>query len=119
MRISNDTIIVAPIDMSEGWTSEPVWLGHLADYSIQLFFDGAPKGIFRLQCSNDKEQNVESAQGVDNWTLVMGSTQTITEAGDHTWSVANASYRWVRIQWISGMSSTGQLNIARINGKGF
>lgn len=119
MRISNDSIISAPVNMSSAWTSEPLWLGHLADYSIQLFFTGAPGGVFRLQCSNDKEQSVEFAQNVENWTLVMGSTQAVLEAGDHTWAVTGAPYRWVRVQWIPALGSGGTLTLARINGKGF
>lgn len=119
MRISNDSIILAPVSLANAWTSEPIWLGHLADYSIQLFFTGAPGGVFRLQCSNDKEQSVETAQGIKNWSLVMGSTQTIQEAGDHTWAVADASYRWVRVQWIPMLGSSGTLTEARMNGKGF
>lgn len=118
MRISNDTIISSPVNMSNSWTSEPIWLGHLPGYSIQLFFSGTPGGIFRLQCSNDKEQNVETAQGVQNWVIIAGSSQLLSEAGDHTWSVADAGYRWVRVQWIPALGSGGQLNIARFNGKG-
>lgn len=118
MRISNDTLIQAPVDLSSNWTSEPFWLGHLKDYSIQLLFTGAPLGVFRLRCSNDREQNVEGAQGVQNFTLIAGSTQTIDEAGDHTWTVYNAGYRWVQVQWIAAIGSTGSLESARINGKG-
>lgn len=118
MRLTNDAIIQGPISLANSWTSDPIWLGHVADYSIQLFFSGTPGGILRLQCSNDREQNVEGAQGVTNFTLIAGSTQTIDESGDHTWSIYNAGYRWVRVQWIAGMASTGSLNSARVNGKG-
>lgn len=117
MAGSNDSIIVGSVDLSSSWTSEPVWLGYLTDYSIQLIFDGAPVGVFRLQCSNDREQNVETAQGVSNWTIVQASTQTISAAGDHTWAVAGAGYRWVRVQWVPGMGSTGNLTVARVNAK--
>lgn len=118
MRISNDTIILAPVDMSSNWTSEPFWLGHLKDFSVQLVFSGSPLGIFRLRCSNDREINVEGAQGVQNFTLIAGSTQAVEEAGDHTWAVYNAGYRWVQVQWMAGIGSSGMLQSARINGKG-
>lgn len=117
MRIANDTIISAPESLAISWTSDPIWLGHVADYSIQLIFTGTPQGVFRLQCSNDKETNVETAAGVANWTHVAGSTQSIDEAGDHTWSVSDAGYRWVRVQWIP-MTGTGTLTAARFNSKG-
>ena len=117
MRISNDTIISGPVDLSANWTSEPIWLGHISAYSIQLFFSGTPNGAFRLQCSNDKEQNVETAVGVTHWTTVAGSSQVIDEAGDHTWTVREAGYRWVRVQWISGLGA-GSLDVAKFNAKG-
>lgn len=119
MRISNDTILQAPVDMTSAWTSEPIWLGHLRDFSIQLFFTGNPVGVFRLQCSNDREQSVETAAGVTNWSIMSGSTQTIEEAGDHTWAIADAGYRWLRIQWIPGLGSSGSIDTGRINGKGW
>jgi hypothetical protein len=119
MRVSNDTILSAPIDMSVAWTSDAIWLGHLRDFSIQLIFTGTPLGIFRLQCSNDRETNVETASGVTNWSIMSGSTQSISEAGDHTYAIADAGYRWLRIQWIPGLGSSGSINVARINGKGW
>lgn len=118
MRISNDTIISAPVNMANAWTSDPLWLGHLTDYSIQLFFSGTPGGILRLQCSNDKESHVETAQNVQNWSLIAGSTQVVGEAGDHTWAVSDAGYRWVRVQWVPALGSGGQIDEARFNGKG-
>jgi hypothetical protein len=117
VRISNDDIINGPVDLSANWTSDPIWLGHLYAYSVQLKFSGAPNGVFRLQCSNDKETDVSTAAGVVNWTLYAGSSQVITEAGDHTWSVSDAGYRWVRVQWLAGLG-TGSLDSAKFNAKG-
>lgn len=117
MNVMNDSILTAPVDLSTSWNSEPIWLGYLTEYSIQLFFTGFPAGVFRLQCSNDREQNIQTGSGVQNWGLVQGSTQTISAAGDHTWAVSDAGYRWVRVQWIAGMGSTGSLDVGRINGK--
>jgi hypothetical protein len=118
MRLLNDSMISGDVDLSASWTSDAFWLGHMKDFSIQLVFSGFPAGVFRLQCSNDRENNVESASGVQNWSVVQGSTQTISAAGDHTWAISNAGYRWVRVQWVSAMGSTGTLSSARVNGKG-
>lgn len=117
MRVSNDTLLSEPVDLSADWNSPPIWLGHIAGYSIQLVFSGTPSGAFRLQVSNDKETSVESAAGVTNWTTMTGSTQLITEAGDHTWSIADSSYRWARVQWLAGVG-TGSLDGAQFNAKG-
>jgi hypothetical protein len=119
MRVTNDSIISNSVDLSTSWVSDPIWLGHMRDFSIQLFFNGLPNGVLRLQCSNDRENIPDTNSGVNNWSLVQGSTQAIAAAGDHTWAVSDAGYRWVRVQWIPGMSSEGAIYNGRINGKGW
>jgi len=117
LRLANDTIIFDDVDLSSNWTSEALWLGTVQNFSVQLFFTGTPTGVFRLQVSNDRGKSPDSSEGVDNWSLYSGSSQVITEAGDHTWSVMGSSSRWVRVQWLSG-STPGSLTSAIFNSKG-
>lgn len=127
MRIFNEDIldvdnVRTEPDMASSFTLHPVYLGHIVDYSIQLVFTGTPGGNFKLQASNDLG-NINAAseanQVVDlsNWTDIADSAQTISAAGDHTWSVDNAGYRWVRVVW-TATSGSGTLTSARVNGKG-
>lgn len=122
MRISNDELTFDSTDLSGSAVSEAYWLGHVANYSISLLFTGAPVGEFKLQCSNDlgssasNKEALRSAEVV-NWSDVKDSTQAIAEAGDHTWTVRDAGYRWVRVVW-TPTSGTGTLTVARINTKG-
>ena len=113
MRVANDTIIPDGSPTLGGdWTSESLPLEHIAMFSIQLEFDGTPSGAFILECSND-DDNKEPT----NWTLIEGSTQSISEAGDHTWNVEDSAFNWVRVRWIYS-AGTGTLNSARFNAKG-
>jgi len=127
VRIFNEDILevdgvrTAP-SMAANFTLHPIYLGHIVDYSIQLVFTGTPGGNFKLQVSNDlgkinSTTEAEQVSNVTNWTDVAGSPQTISAAGDHTWAVENAGYRWVRVVWTQ-TSSTGTLVSARVNGKG-
>lgn len=122
MRIANDSLITAPVDLSIPWQSMAIYLGHISNYSIQLFFTGTPAGSFKLQASNDQGHpnaqslNQQSAD-VDNWTDVSGSTQIVDEAGDHTWQVENAGYAFVRVKW-APTSGSASLTSARFNLKG-
>jgi len=121
LRINCDSIISAPIDLSQDWASEPIWLGHVYMYSVQLEFDGDPTGTFSLQCSNDLGRNTDTraimGTGVVNWTDISGSDQSITESGDHTWECSEVGYRWARIVW-TNTGASGSLNSVRINTKG-
>ncbi len=106
--------------MSSPWTSDAFWCGHIANFSVSLVFEGAPEGMFKLQCSNDKgnEKNPPPySANIENWTTIDGSSQLIDEAGDHTWSVAEVSWRWTRVQWIPS-SGTGSIVDVRFNSKG-
>lgn len=121
MRLTNDTLITAPVDFSAPWTSEAIWCGTQHAASITLIFSGTPEGTLRLECSNDKGQEGTGAlyaAGVTNWTIIEGSSQLIDEAGDHTWAVADISWRWLRARWIPSAGS-GSLTSARFNAKGF
>lgn len=120
MRLSNDSLISAPVDLSTPWTSDPIWCGTLYAMSVSLAFNGIPEGTFRLECSNDKGQEgagVSYASGVTNWTAIEGSSQLIDEAGDHTWAVSDVSWRWLRVRWIPS-AGTSTLTSARFNAKG-
>jgi hypothetical protein len=123
MRIGNDNFITegTPTDLSSSFTSTPVLLAHIVNYSIQLVFDGTLDGIFSLQVSNDEGQISQAPaidyQGVNNWTDVTGSSQIIAEGGDHTWEVSNSGTRWVRFVWTT-TGSTGTLTSAIFNVKG-
>ena len=119
MRSANNSLITTPADMSTSWESPAVWLGNTVNYSIQLVFTGVPVGNFKLQCSNDSYANdYIDAANVLNWTDVSGSQQPITAAGDHTWQVENAGYRWIRAVWLP-TSGIGSIVSARFNTKGF
>lgn len=121
MRVANDTLIDAPVDWSVPWTSGPISLQHIMNYSIQLFFSGTPAGMLKLQCSNDAN---DSGRGENywslearNWTDIESSEQIVAGPGDHTWTVCNAGYMWVRVNWAPS-SGTAQLDRARFTAKG-
>lgn len=126
MRIGDDTLINASIDLSEAWESDPIWLGHVYMYAIQLEFDGSPTGTFKLQCSNGRGNNNASkpfmqGEGENEiivWTDIFGSTQSITEAGDHTWDVDAAAYRWAKVIWTPSGTPNATLTVAKISTKG-
>ena len=112
MRVSNDTLITGDTEsIAVDWTSEAISLQYLNYYSIQLEFDGFISGSFFLEYSNTED--LKKAV----WSFVDGSNQVITEAGDHTWEVREAAYRWVRVRWDHNMG-TGVLTSARFNAKG-
>ena len=120
MRIKNGDLSLDGTDMESNIISEPIWLAHIAYYSIQVVFTGSPDGSFKLQASNDEGKNdVETGQpNITNWTDIEGSTQAISSSGDHTYSVADPGYRWVRLVWTDSSSSSATITSARFNVKG-
>jgi hypothetical protein len=119
MRIKNENLTLSSTDMSANITSNAIWLGHIANFAIQLTFTGSPTGTFKLQASNDEGANdLKLADAsITNWTDVDGSDQAITEAGNHMWNVQNCGYRWVRVVY-TFTSGTGSITVARMNVKG-
>lgn len=124
MRIGNDSIIpngAATQDMGASFELDPVWLGHICNYAIQLVFTGTPSGTLKLQASNDLGRQAsgypETDDGVSNWTDITGSSQVIAAAGNHMWQVENAGYRWVRAVYTRSAGS-GTVTSAKFNVKG-
>ena len=123
MRIGNDQINIDD-DLSVNQVSEPIWLGHICNYSIQLFFSGTPDGVFKLQLSNDAG-NPQAPQEADrdfkitHWTDIGGSSQIVSAAGDLAYQVENAGYRWVRLVYEASSAGTSPvLDSAIFNVKG-
>lgn len=124
MRIGNENLLDASgaVSLASNQTLKPVYLGHILNYSIQLVFTGSPTGTFKLQASNDPGRpsgasDTEVQIGLSNWTDIADSTQAISAAGDHTWTVENAGYSWVRVVYTFA-SGSGSLTSARCVVKG-
>lgn len=123
MRISNENLLnVSVPSMDSDFQLRPVWLGHIAQYAIQLTFSGTPDGTFSLQCSNDPgnpnaQAQAEQYEGVDHWTTITGSATVVSAAGDITWNAENVGYRWVRVAYVSN-NPGGVLETSVANLKG-
>jgi hypothetical protein len=120
MRIGNDTLMAdgtTTVDIGSSWTSEAIAIEHVMVFSIQLLFTGTPAGQFYLECSSEPFDKAKAAQIPSTWTTLLGSQQSISEAGDHTWNVEDTGYAWVRVKW-APTGGSGTLTKARINTKG-
>ena len=120
MHVANDTFFEdgqSSVDLSSNWTSQALPLEHAMMLTIQLLFEGTPAGAFSLECSSEPFDLFKQGKVPTTWTKITGSTQSISEAGDHTWNVEDTGFAWIRIQWeVSG--GMGTLTKAQMNAKG-
>lgn len=127
MRVANENLLVidgaaATTSLGASLNMRPIWLGHIANYSIQIFFSGTPSGTFKLQISNDVGQpqasgDAQKYNGVSNWTDVADSSISVSAAGDVAWEVQNSGSEWVRVVYTRS-ASTGTITSARAKLKG-
>lgn len=123
MRIANNTLIDAPVDLSSAWESGAIWLGHIAICSIQLVFSGTTiDGSFKLQASNDlgdssavSEATVQA--NITNWTDIADTPTAVSASGDLMCNLEELGFRWIRVVWTPG-TTVGNLTAARFNVKG-
>lgn len=119
MRTANAALISeenAPVALP--WTSDAIHIGSIIDYAIQVNYLTS-NAVVMLECSCDAGEPAGSSvlsktSKVLNWTEITNSTTNLTENGDITFDVDNASYKWVRIV----ISGTGFVTSARFNSKG-
>lgn len=125
MRVKNETLISSTVSLAASANLTAVWLGHVAQYSIQLAFTGTPAGAFKLQASDDVG-NIDGAAistqvaAITNWTDIDNSSQTIAAAGTCMWNIADCGYEWVRVVWTASGAGSGTptLTTARCKTKG-
>ena len=119
MRIKNQTLTLDGTDLEANIVSDPVWIGHIAYYSIQVVFTGTPSGEFKLQASLDDPDANPTETTITNWTDITGSEETVTAAGDLLWNVESAGYNFVRLVWTDTASANPSvITSARFNLKG-
>lgn len=121
MRIGNQPLITATVVKIDGvdWNSKAIWLGHIANYAIQLVFS-ASACDFKLQGSCDAgnpngQSQAEYEATITNWSDIASSTITSAGAGNILYNIQNAGYNWVRVVATNG---TATVTSARFNVKG-
>lgn len=87
-----------------------------------LRFSGAPVGTFKVMISNSvlPYQDVLAGKQVipsTEWSEYSGSSASVSAAGDITWNVKDAGYRWVKIVYIR-TSGSGSITVANVQLKG-
>lgn len=128
MRIHNEQFVSSATTLGSDYTSDALWLGHVANYSIQIAYTGDDasnlNGTFKLQGSNDfgrSEVSRADSESLDNWTDIDNSSVSVSSLAynptTELWNESNAGYRWVRLVF-TNTSGTGSLTSATINTKG-
>jgi hypothetical protein len=109
-------------DLSSDWESLPIFLGRARGWSAMLKFSGSPVGTFKIMVSNSvlPYQDVLAGKQVipsTEWNEYTGSSASISAAGDITWNVKDAGYRWVKISYLR-TSGSGSITVANVQLKG-
>lgn len=83
------------------WTSDPIYLGQVVNYAIQLFYTST-SSVIKLQASCDKGtplsiSDPQRPNDVTHWSDISDSITTIVANGDILFDVHDAPYNWVRI----------------------
>jgi hypothetical protein len=124
MKISNDSLITASVDLSSSSNLMAYYIGHVGLAAVQLVYTGTPAGNFKIQGSCDRGQpnassESQQAVGVTNWSDVSSAT-TISAAGSLIINLPDPGYQWIRVAWTAtGAGTTPFLTVARATTKGF
>lgn len=111
--------IVSSASMVGNINSNGVDLQQLNLESISAVYTGAPVGSIKIQVSNDivpVAPGSNPSANVVNWSDYTGSPSAVSAAGNVTYNLTFAGYRWVRLVY-TFTSGTGTLNVY-FTGKG-
>lgn len=121
MRISNQEVVSTsptPLVVLTTFNSKALWLGHIANYAIQLVFSAA-SCTFKLQGSCDAgdaqgQSQAEYEAKITNWSDIAGSSTAVSTPGNILYNIQDCGYNWVRVV----ITGTATVTSARINVKG-
>lgn len=118
MKIVSDSLLLNSPENSP-ITLVPEYVGQTAAYSVQVKCLSGSITV-KLQCSTDKgspESPVEALQSsaVTTWTDIKDASQVLAAGDDVLFDATDVSYGWVRVV----CEGSGQIEMARINKKGF
>jgi len=118
VKIENKAIAAA--SLATNYTSEPLWVGHMGMYSIQLYITGTPLGTFKLQACNSKNDNQPNIipSGTDLWSDIANTAITDPAGTTAFWNMADPGYQWVRFVW-TDTGAVGSITGGRFYAKGF
>lgn len=125
MRIFNNKVIDAGAMTGIAVVnSEPIWLGHIAQWSLQGIWartSGSLTGAWKVQVSNAPlKPGSQSKPEPDNptWTDLTSASGSITNAasGSFFLNLADSGYLWARVVYTNA-TGTGVLDVI-CNGKG-
>lgn len=127
MRISNQPLITATVAATAGYATKAIWLGHIANYAIQLVYS-ASACDFKLQASCDAgdpngQTQAEYEARITNWTDITSSVTASQGSGSLIYNIQNCGYNWVRVVVAVGtvagtLAGTATITSARFNVKG-
>lgn len=126
MRIFNELIIEeGAMTGTAVVNSSPIWLGHIANWSIQGDWtrtSGTLTGAWKIQVSNSPAKpgnpnKIEPEAGVV-WTDLASATGNVANAasGNFFLNLVDSGYLWARVVYTNA-TGVGVLNV-RVNGKG-
>jgi hypothetical protein len=118
MRVKNEDLTISSVDLQSNITSDPLWLSHIVNYSIQATVSGTPNGTFKLQGSNDFGGKDSSSAIIANWAD-LSIEQAVTAAGSYILQDKDCGYKWVRLVWTDSSSgASSEIEALRFNVKG-
>lgn len=122
MRIDNAPITFDTTDLSAATaTSDPIWVGHISQYAVQIVVSGSPVGAFKLQASCDEGPRTANSPnmgtGISNWSDITDATAAVSAAGISFINISDSGYYWFRVIYTK-TSGTGAISSARFNAKG-
>lgn len=120
MRINNVAIFPGGADASVDQTSQAFVIPNIIGWSAQLYITGSATGTIEVEASDDPgiSESVAQQNQPVNWTVIAGSSQSISSAGNVMYNYGNATsaYNWIRFVFVNG-GGTGSIS-GRLNQKG-
>lgn len=117
MRTLNDTLISSTQTISATtYNSEPINVGHMMYFAIQLVYSGAAADVYlQASCDEGIVNSLDPSQtSITNWSTLSDTTMTISGSGSGIFDMTSSGYNWVRVV----INGTATVTSLRINGKG-
>jgi hypothetical protein len=108
MKSYSGKLLEAGVMSNATLTSTPINIVDSYGVSITASYTGSPTGTLDLQVSNENSPIGSISEG--SWEDVSLSADAVSSAGNTTWNIPGAYFRWARIKY-TRTSGTGSLDV--------
>lgn len=116
MRVKNKALISSPTIVASSYTSDPIYLVHSTQGTVQIVTSAAACSVKLQYCIDESDDMYKETNPVmlQNWQDIDGSVQSLSGVDSGTYEISDIGYKYVRLV----VTGSATITLLQYNSKG-